>query len=100
MENLAKLMYEFIEGKASIKNVSNGEVTFVALSDSLVDCEPNELGMESWFDMLHCYTPLGFMEDLAKRLMSIYAIDVAVIDGKNGGLVLRHERKPTVGASA
>jgi len=41
--------------------------------------------------MLSFYTPLGFLEDLALRLMSVYAIDVRVVEGK--GLVLRHDKK-------
>lgn len=93
MEELSNLMFEFVEGKVSIVAMSNDNATFVDLSGALVDCEPNEQGLESWFDMLHCYTPMGFMEDLAKRLMSVYAIDVSVVPGKDGGLVLRHEAK-------
>lgn len=93
MEQLSTLMCEFIEGKASIKTIENGNVAFVQLSDALVDCEPNEYGYESWFDMMHAYTPIGFLEDLAKRLSSIYEIQVAVVPGKGGGLVLRPDGK-------
>lgn len=91
MDKVTDLMCEFIEGKASIKNHSNAEMTFVELSDALVDCEPNEIGMESWFDVLQYYTPIGFLEDLAKRLMAKYAVTVEVVDGKECGLVLRSD---------
>lgn len=93
MDKLTNLMCEFIEGKAQIKAIGNGESHFVQLSDSLVECTPNEDGLESWFDMLHCYVPLTFMEELAQRLMSTYEIDVSVVDGKDGGLVLQRETK-------
>jgi hypothetical protein len=93
MEQLTKLIFDFIEGRASVKHIGNDQVAFVQLSSSLIDCSPNENGLETWFDMLQSYTPVGFLEDLAKRLMSVYAIDVAVIEGKQGGLVLRHEPK-------
>jgi hypothetical protein len=95
LDTLEGLMREFIEGKASIKNIGNAEMTFVNLSDSLVDCEPNEIGLDSWFDVLHYYTPLGFLENLAKLLMAVYEIDVSVIPGKGGGLVLRRESAKT-----
>ena len=91
MDRLESLMREFIEGKASIKSMVNNAVTYVELSDSLVDCTPNATGDGSWFDMLRFYTPIGFLEDLAKKLMSIYEIDVAIIEGK--GLVIRREAK-------
>jgi hypothetical protein len=93
METLYQLMCEFIEGKASMKNCESDDFTFAELAGSLVDCSPNEQGLDSWFDVLHCYTPIGFLEDLAKRLMAIYAVEVSIIEGKQGGLVLRHERK-------
>ena len=91
MDRLESLMREFIEGKASIKSMGNNAVTYVELSDALVDCTPNAEGGDSWFDMLRFYTPIGFLEDLAKKLMSVYEIDVSIIEGK--GLVLRREAK-------
>jgi len=91
MDKLTALMCEFIEGKVSIANAGNDDMAFVELSDSLVDCAPNEDGLDSFFDILHLQTPAGFLEDLAKRLVSIYAVEVAVVDGEKGGLVLRRE---------
>ncbi len=93
VEELTKLMCDFIEGKVSIKSIENDSLVYVDLSDSLVDCAPNEDGMDSFFEILHLHTPPGFLDDLAKRLMSKYAVDVEVIDGKRGGFVLRRVAK-------
>ena len=57
-----------------------------------MDCTPNEKGQASRFNVLHLYTPTDFLEDLAKRLMSTYVIEVSVVDGEKGGLVLRREK--------
>ncbi len=92
MDSMKQLMRDFIEGKVTIKNHSNENVCLVDLSDSLVDCEPNELGLNSWFDVLHWYTTVDFLDNLAKLLMSVYKIDVAVVPGKECGLVLRREK--------
>ena len=95
MEQLANLMCEFIEGKVGLTSTENDHITMVDLSGSLVDCTPNEKGQPSRFNVLHLYTPTDFLEDLAKRLMSIYAIEVSVVDGEKGGLVLRREATTT-----
>jgi hypothetical protein len=92
MDTLTQLMCEFIEGKASIKTLGNDDIAFVELSDSLVDCAPNEDGLDSLFDILHLQTPADFLEELAKRLMSVYLVEAAVVDGEKSGLVLRRER--------
>lgn len=93
MDEMSKLMYDYIEGRISLKTVSSDTTAFVQLSDALVDCEPNELGMDSWFDVLQMYTPIGFLEELGKRLQSMYAVDVSIVEGKEGGIVLRHSKK-------
>lgn len=84
MEKLTELMCDFIEGRVSIKCIGNDNLTFVEVSDSLVDCASNEDGMT-----LHLQTPAGLLEDLAKRLMSVYAVDVSVVEEEECGLVLR-----------
>ncbi|MBX3449126.1 MAG: hypothetical protein KF777_06170 [Planctomycetaceae bacterium] len=88
---LLELMCDFIEGRVSISTASNGSATFVQLSSSLVDCAPNEDGLDSIFDILHLETPRDFLDDLARRLKSLYMIDVSVVDGEKGGLLIRHE---------
>lgn len=47
VDELTELMSGFIEGRYSIKNMSSDDLVFVELSDSLVDCTPNEEGEES-----------------------------------------------------
>jgi hypothetical protein len=91
MEELTNLVCEYIEGKAYLSNMGNDGFTFLDLSRALVDCEPNEQGFDSWFDVVRGYTPIGFLEDLAKRIMAKYEVQAAVISGK--GLVLHHDVK-------
>jgi hypothetical protein len=93
MEQLAALMRDFLEGKVSITNSGNEDFIFVELSSSLMDCSPNESGFDTWFNMLQSYTPVGFLEDLAKLLMAEYEVEISVIDSKDGGLVIRREQK-------
>jgi hypothetical protein len=91
MQQLTKLMCDYIEGKVSLKSVGNDDMTFVVLSEVLVDCEPNEIGEDSWFDVLHMYTPMTFLENLARQLEALYELKVELIPGKGGGLVLRRD---------
>jgi hypothetical protein len=92
-EKLIELTYEFVEGKASIKSVEDDETTFVELSDVIVDCEPNERGEPSQFHVIAKYAPDGFLDELAKRLIARYAVDVSVIEGQRCGLVLKHDNQ-------
>ncbi len=93
MDLVGKLMCDFIEGKVSIANVGNEDVLFVELSSSLIDCTGVADGLETWFDVLNYFTPIGFLDNLAKQIASLYEVEVEVIEGKSGGLVLRRERK-------
>ena len=90
-EKLTQIMDDFVEGKVSIKNMGNEEMTFVSLSDVLVDCSGGS--GESRFNVLEEYTSPTFLDDLAKHLMSQYEVEAAMIPGKEGGLVLRHSRE-------
>lgn len=89
VDELTELMSGFIEGRYSLNNISNDDFVFVELSDSLVDCRPNEKGEESRFSCLHEYVPDKFLEDLATRLTATYEVDVSIVDGEQGGLLLR-----------
>lgn len=89
VDELTELMSGFIEGRYSLNNMSNDKFVFVALSDSLVDCTPNERGEKSRFRCLNEYVPDTFLEDLATRLMATYEIQVSIVDGEQGGLLLR-----------
>ena len=92
LDELTELVSGFIEGRYSIKNVSNDELVFVELDDSLVDCTPNEEGKASRFNCLSEYVPDTFLEDLAKRLMATYEVEVSIVDGQTGGLLLRSKK--------
>ncbi|MGE0536243.1 MAG: hypothetical protein AB7O68_14785 [Pirellulales bacterium] len=91
MERVTALMHDFMQGKASITNISSDNMTFVELSRVVVDCELNSEGQKSDFNVLHKNTPATFLEDLAKQIAAVYTVTVEVVDGKDGGLVLRHE---------
>ena len=78
----------FVEGRYSIKNMSNDELLFVELNDSLVACTPNEQGKKSRFNCLREYVPDAFLEDLAKRLMATYQIEVSVVTGSGSRITL------------
>ena len=69
--------------------MSNDQLVFVELNDALVDCTPNEQGEESRFNCLREYVPDAFFEDLAKRLMATYEIEVSIVDGPEAGLLLK-----------
>ena len=89
LDQLTELVSGFVEGRYSIKNFSTDDFVFAELSDVLVDCTPNEQGKESRFHCLREYVPDTFLEDLATRLMATYEVDVSVVDGPEGGLLLR-----------
>ena len=92
LDTLTKLVSGFVEGRYSIVTMGTDEGwVFVALSDALVDCTPNQHGMDSWFDVLKTYVPGTFLDDLARRLMATYFIDVAVVDGNEPGLLITTE---------
>lgn len=93
-EELATLMCEFLDGQVSITSHLVGNKIFVDLSDSLVDCEPNETGNPSEFDVLWANTSGTFMSDLAARLMSQYRITADVVTNDIGsaeGLLIGRE---------
>lgn len=89
LDEFIELVSGFIEGRYSIKNISNDDFVFAELDDALVDCTPNEEGKESRFNCLNEYLPDTFLEDLAKRLIATYEVDVSIVDGPKGGLLLR-----------
>jgi hypothetical protein len=89
VDELTHVVSGFIEGHYSIENLTNDEFVFVQLSSTLVDCTPNEEGRESRFNCLSEYVPDTFFDDLAKQLIAIYEIEVSIVDGPKGGLLLR-----------
>jgi len=92
VDELMEVVSGFVEGRYSIKSVTDGVRVFADLSDVLVDCSPNAEGKPSKFDCLKEFVPDGFLEDLAKRLMSTYEVDVSIVEGGRSGLLLRQLR--------
>jgi hypothetical protein len=89
LNHVNELVNGFVEGRYSIKNMSNEELIFVELNDILVDCSPNEEGKDSRFDCLCEYLPEAFLDEVAMRLMATYDLDASVVDGPRPGLVLK-----------
>jgi hypothetical protein len=89
LDELWELVSGFIEGRYSIKNFGNEESVFIELSDSLVDCTPNEEGKESRFNCSSEYVPDALLEDLARRLIATYEVEVSIVDGPKVGLLLK-----------
>jgi len=89
LDQLMDVVTGVFEGRYSIKNLATDSFIFLELSDVLVDCTPNERGQDSRFHCLHEYVPPNYLEDLAKRLQSTYEVDVTVVDGPTGGLLVR-----------
>lgn len=89
LNELTELVSGFIEGRYSIKNSSTEDFVFAELDDVLVDCTPNREGKESRFNCLSEYMPDTFLEDLARRLMATYEVDISIVDGPKGGLLLK-----------
>ena len=87
-DELTELVNGFVEGRYSIKNMSNDEFVFAELAAVLVDCTPNEEGKESRFNCLHEYLPDSFLDDLAARLTATYEVRVSVVNDPHWGLVL------------
>jgi hypothetical protein len=92
VDQLMEVVSGFVEGRYSLKNVTDGERVLVELSDVLVDCTPNAEGKPSRFNCLKEFVPDNFLEDLAKRLMSTYEVHACVVEGTKSGLLLRLTR--------
>jgi hypothetical protein len=92
VDHVTEVVCGFIEGRYSIKNSENDEMTLIELGSLLVDCTPNAEEKPSRFDCLTEYMPDSFLEDLAQKLMSAYEIDVSIVDGISCGLLLRKSK--------
>src|SRR5260370_13525344 len=89
LDQVTELVNGFVEGRYSIKNMSNDELVFVELDDALVDCTPNREENESRFKCLREYLPESFLDELAMRLIATYQVDVDVVDVPTLALLLR-----------
>ncbi len=90
LDHITEIVSGFIEGRYSMNCMETGEIFFAELTGLLVDCTPNEEGKASRFDCLAEYLPPGYLDELAKRLMATYEIEVDVVEGEKIGLLLRH----------
>ena len=84
---IAHLMTDFMEGKISIKSISDGEGVFVELSDVFID----GTGGDSRFGVLHEYLPDTFLDDLAAQLVSVFEVEADVVGGAHCGFYLRRQ---------
>lgn len=89
LDHVTELVNGFVEGRYSIKSISNDEFVFVELDDVLVDFTPNEDGKASQFNRLGEYLPDSWLDELSMRLVATYEIDVSVVDGPTIGLLMR-----------
>ena len=57
LDHVTELVTGFVEGRYSVKNMSNDEFVFAELDEVLVDCTPKEEGKGSRFKCLGEYLP-------------------------------------------
>jgi hypothetical protein len=88
-DELTDLVFGFLEGRYSIGTLAFGEYVMVELNRVLVDCTPNDEGKESRFDCFSEYIPDSFIAELAKLVVANFEVDVSIVDGPKGGLLLR-----------
>jgi hypothetical protein len=91
LDRVGELVTGFVEGRFSIKNMSNEEFVFVELDDLLVDSAPTEERKASRFNCLREYLPDPYLDELAMRLVATYEVDVSVVDGPKIGLLLKRD---------
>ncbi len=88
LDTLAGFVCDFLDGRVGLIHTAYADKCFVDVSRALVDCTPNEHGMETWFDRFAAYTPATFLEDLSKRVMANYYVHADVVTGQSSGLLL------------
>lgn len=94
-QNLFDRLYEvasgFVEGRYSLKTLITDDIEFVEFSDSIMELKvtPGEPQAESVFDVFSSYVSADDMEEIAKRLMAVYEVEVTVVDGNEGGFLVK-----------
>jgi hypothetical protein len=89
LDHVGEVVAGFVEGRYSIKNMSNEELVFVEMDDLVVDCAPSPGEETTRFNRLREYLPDTYLDELAMRLMATYEVYVLVVDGPTIGLTLR-----------
>jgi len=90
-DQMTEVMCGFLDGRYSIKNMTNGEFVYLDLGDAFVDCTPNDQGEASRFDCLGEFVSDSFISDLASRLMATFKVRVSIVEDRELSLVIRHD---------
>jgi len=86
-DELTEVACGYVEGRYSLVTMELGGAAYVDLSQVLVDGLHSEEGAR--LQCLPRHVSETFMDDLAKKLMATYTLDVAVVDGPRAGFVMR-----------
>ncbi len=92
-DKIEEVFTGYLEGRTHIKTITLDDLSFVELADILVDCTLNQYGMPSYFEDFKNFVPANFMDDLAKRIMAMYEVDVTVVNGNKPGFLLKRPAK-------
>ncbi len=94
LKTITDLVCEVIEGKVAISGAITGgpDELLIDLSSTIVDATGYDDGLGTWFNVIRGLVPVTFLDDLAKQLMSLYDVDVKVLDGGDVGLYLKREK--------
>lgn len=88
LDEVYELVSGFLEGQYAIKCLSAKEMVYVVLSDSLVDHRPETPDSEK-FHCLERLLPPDSFEDILKRIVAAYDVEVGIVTGPEGGLLLK-----------
>jgi hypothetical protein len=94
-DRLFEVMSGFVEGRYSLKTIGNDDFQFVELADSLIELKQVGDPLETDFNVFTKYVGPRELEELTKRLMAVYEVEVAVVEGDKSGFVMKHAKKDT-----
>jgi hypothetical protein len=95
-DQLYEVASGYVEGRYSIKTLSTEDFMFVEFSDAIMELKHNSAdpkNLESLFDVFATYCSPEDMEEMAKRLMAVYEVDITIVDGNEGGFLIRRTNK-------
>ena len=93
LDQLMEFLSGFIEGRYSIKNISTDELVMAELDDILVDFTRLDAKNAPRFNCLKDYLPPELLEELAKRLVATYDVEVSIVEGPKCALVFELTHK-------
>lgn len=91
-DQLFEVASGYLEGRYSIKTLSTDGIVFVEFSDTVMEVSRNPsdpLNLESHFDVFDKYVSPEDMEEIAKRLMAVYEVEITIVDGDKGGFLVK-----------